>query len=108
MGLGGTDGIYHVLAGDEGLAGARFDESIKSNSTWEVDLKGETGAALSTEHRETAVTDLRTTAERRIKSTENLASGWGRTDARIGSPLGRTEEPALESDPRRAVDACDA
>ena len=57
----GVDELYHVWATDDGLAGARFDYPIRSNTVWEVDVKGDVAKpSLSTDDRKTPGSELRT------------------------------------------------
>ena len=57
----GVDELYHVWATDDGLAGARFDYPIRSNTVWEVDVKGDVSKpSLSTDDRKTPGSELRT------------------------------------------------
>ena len=64
----GVDELYHVWATDDGLAGARYDYPIRSNTTWTVDVKKDTATgtgalpkpSLSTENRQTPASELRT------------------------------------------------
>ena len=57
----GADELYHIWATDDGLAGARFDYPIRSNTVWEVDVKGDVAKpSLSTDDRKTPGSELRT------------------------------------------------
>ena len=64
----GVDELYHVWATDDGLAGARYDYPIRSNTTWTVDVKKDTATGtgalpkptLSTDDRKTPGSELRT------------------------------------------------
>ena len=64
----GVDELYHIWATDDGLAGARYDYPIRSNTTWTVDVKKDTATGtgnlpkptLSTDDRKTPGSELRT------------------------------------------------